>query len=241
LAALHFLGALLAAAPPLGGRAAFAPLLSRDSPLLPWLRPDAPPAHCAAAAAILALAAANPVCRAALHPNETGDAPGSDAGIRPTQPLLLARAVRLLDGDTAQLAARRAVLAALNSCAHSPLWPAWPDAAASARIATRLAGGALLDLRPRAGGTIQNGPTTSLARDCLLLLGCLLSEPRTRDAAAFELGGDPAAAQRCLAAAAAAAAADGVGDATLARLGARIGRTVAQQVALAEGEEGEGE
>jgi hypothetical protein len=140
--------------------------------------------------------------------------------------------------EGAPFPARRGVIALLYTLSHAA-WPAWPAAAASCRAASRLAAGALAELRPSAGGAEgrlrgRDAPKTPspLARECLHLLGYLLSDRATYADVAAELGADAGATQRALAASAAAVDSP---DASLRRLGRHVADRVVAHVAAEEG------
>ncbi len=188
-------------------------------------------------AAALALAAppSSANAPAAQPPPPQAQAQAQALAVANTGPGLLLRAVRLIEAENAPLAARRGVLAALNTCVHSG-WASWPSAVLSCRAASRMAAGALAELRPRGDGAIAaHAPApTPLARECLLLIGFILSDRATSADASAELGGDPAAAQRALAAAAAALESP---DSHIRRLGKHLADRVVAYTAAAEAAE----
>jgi hypothetical protein len=129
------------------------------------------------------------------------------------------------------VAARRGVIALLYTLSHAG-WPAWPAAAASCRAASRLAAGALSELSLSLSRRDAPKTPSPLARECLHLLGYLLSDRATAADVAFEFGSDAIATQRALAASAAAVDSH---EPSMRRLGRHVADRVVMHVAAAEG------
>lgn len=182
--------------------------------------------------------------------NADGGAAAAAAPSALRRSTLLRHALALLEDPRCAVASRRGVVSALNTLSQSD-WAAWPLAAAHHGVANALAAGALATLRPLrppAGHATSRGcavvadvlavPPAGLAeqvlaRECLLLLGVLLTERRTAAGAAGVVC-DPLSAQRAFAAAA--AAADHPGGA-LRRLGCYVGDMLQRVTAALEATE----